>query len=218
MSLIFGRSLQDGDEEMIKDILVSLGYEVEANWDVRVPWWRGSDDMNIAQDIYEEVVRIYGYNRISPVANKEIVTHHPLRPAVSLQRVIEQVVVQHHHADQLQTYSRCDESWFDLLGYSVDHLVKLRNATAPELAYLRPSLLPNLLQAVAKNSKVYDEFTLFDSGQTRYKAEQFSRFLNKQAFETTKFAFVAYKKQVSDWMDDTVLAMKVVVEEIVVAL
>lgn len=216
--LIFGRQMNDGDEAMIKDILTSLGFVVEANWDVRVPRWRGSDDMNIAQDLYEEVVRIYGYNRINPVSNKEIISFQPFRPAIAIHRKLEETLVQVHHADQLQTYSRCDEMFFDLFGYDHSQLVKLRNATAPELAYLRPSILPNLLQAVSKNSKIYDEFTLFDSGQTRHKAENYSRFLNKQKFETTKLGIVRYQKQVSDWMHDTILQVKEMIEDSVKAL
>ena len=215
IKIIFGREIQEGDEAMIKDILEVLGYQVEQNRDVRVPRWRGSDDMNIAHDIYEEVVRIYGYNRIDPVANKEILAYHPFRPAIHMNRTLESILVHTHHADQLQTYPRCDESFFDLFGYDRNHLVKLRNAVAPELAYLRPTILPNLLQAVAKNSKIYDSFTLFDSGQTRNKSEEFSRFLNKQSFETTKLGIVSYQKSISDWMNDTVLKVKAMITDMV---
>lgn len=214
--LLFGRAYDETtDKSMMIDILKLLGYEVEANRDVRIPRWRWSDDMNIAHDIYEEIVRIYGYNRIEPVANKEVIAYHPFRPAIRINRIIEQILVHSHHADQLQTYSRCDESFFDLLWYDRNNLVKLRNAVAPELSYLRPSILPNLLQAITKNSKIYDSFTLFDSGQTRNKSENFSSFLNKQSFETTKIGIVSYKKSVSEWMDDTVLKMKEMITDIV---
>ena len=142
--------------------------------------------MNIAHDLYEEVVRIYGYNRIVPLSDKQVSSYKPFHDIVRLQRIAEQIFVHTYHADQLQTYPWCDESLFSLLGYPLHSLVKLRNAVAPELSYLRPSIIPNLLQAVTKNSKMYDEFTLFDSGQTWNKEEKFSRFLNKQSFETTK--------------------------------
>ena len=142
--------------------------------------------MNISHDLYEEVVRIYGYNRIEPLADKEISFYQPFQGVVRLQRIAEQVLTHTYAADQLQTYPWCDESFFPLLGYEQKNLVKLRNAVAPELAHMRPSMIPNLLQAIAKNSKIYDEFTLYDSGQTWDKSEQFSTFLNKQPLETTK--------------------------------
>lgn len=76
-------------------------------------------------------------------------------------------------------------------------------------------MIPNLLLAVAKNSKIYPSFTLFDSGQTRNKSEQFSRYLNKQSFETTKLGIVSYKKSVSDRKEDVLLQVKGMVEDIV---
>lgn len=214
--ILFGRDYdEETDKKMMNDILSLLGYEVKSNRDIRIPRWRGSDDMNIAHDIYEEIVRIYGYNRIEPVVNKEVIMYHPFRPALHINRTIESILVHAHHADQLQTYSRFDDMFFDLFDYDRKDLVKLRNAVAPEFAYLRPSILPNLLQAVAKNSKIYDSFTLFDSGQTRHKSEQFSSFLNKQSFETTKLGLVSYQKSVSDWMNDSVLKVKGMITDIV---
>ena len=161
--------------------------------------------MNIAHDLYEEVVRLYGYNRIEPLSDKQVSSYKPFQDMVRLQRIAEQIFVHTYRADQLQTYPWCDESFFPLLGYNTDNFIKLRNSVAPELSYLRPSIIPNLLQAVTKNSKMYDEFTLFDSGQTWNKEEKFSTFLNKQSFETTKLGLVSYKKIPPNWRDDGLL-------------
>lgn len=221
ISLLLGRVYDPTiDDDVMISILTLLWFTIKKEteseqWNVCVPWWRGSDDMNIAEDIAEEIVRIYGYDRIQSLPYAESMTYVPLRSALHVARTVEQILVQRHQADQLQTYPRCDELFFDLLDYDRSHLVKLRNSTTPELSYLRPSLLPNLLQAVAKNSKIYDYFTLFDSGQTRNKSETFSRFLNKQSFETTKIGIVSYKKEVTAWRDDTLLQVKDMISDIV---
>jgi phenylalanyl-tRNA synthetase beta subunit len=36
-----------------------------------VPFWRSNDDINIKEDIYEEIARIYGYEKINskPIYN-----------------------------------------------------------------------------------------------------------------------------------------------------
>ena len=70
--------------------------------------------MNIEEDLYEEVARLYGYNRIEPMVSKEPVHYKPLRGIVALNRVVEEVLVAHHHADQLQTYPRNDEILLDI--------------------------------------------------------------------------------------------------------
>ena len=171
--------------------------------------------MNISEDLYEEIARLYGYNRIEPVISDEAVSYKPFRGLVELNRICEDVLVNAYKADQLQTYPWCDESFFDLLGYDRKNLVQLRNAVSPELSYLRPTLIPNLLLAIQKNSKIYPSFTLFDSGQTWNKSENFSRYLNKQSFETTKLGIVSYKKIVSDWKEDVLLELKGMIETIV---
>lgn len=210
--LVFGRAVQDGDGAMVATIFELLGFQQDSTGAVRIPRRRGSDDMNIAEDLYEEIARLYGYNRIEPVISEEPVSYKPFRGLIQLSRVTEDVLVKSYKADQLQTYPRCDEVFFDLFGYDRAQLVQLRNAVSPELSYLRPSLIPNLLLALQKNSKIYSEFTLFDSGQTWNKSEVFARYLNKQAFETTKLGLVSYKKSVSDRKEDTLLEVKAMIQ------
>lgn len=215
IKIIFGREIQDGDEQMMQNILQLLGFQIDSIGQVRIPRRRGSDDMNISEDLYEEIARLYGYNRIEPSISKEPVSYKPFQWLVHLNRICEDVLVYNYKVDQLQTYPRCDEMFFDIFGYDRTQLVQLRNAVSPELSYLRPSLIPNLLLAVAKNSKIYPSFTLFDSGQTWNKSESFSRYLNKQSFETTKLWLVSYKKSVSDRKEDTLLEVKSMIQWIV---
>ena len=216
-NLIFGRNIEQWDQEMITNILNLLGFQIDNTSNVSVPRRRWSDDMNISEDLYEEIARLYGYNRIQPVISKEPVSYKPFQWLVQLNRVIEDVLVNRYKADQLQTYAWCDEIFFDAFGYNRANLVQLRNAVSPELSYLRPSLIPNLILAVQKNSKIYWSFTLFDSGQTWNKQEEYSRYLNKQSFETTKLWLVSYKKSTSDRKEDTLLEVKAMLQWLVSA-
>ncbi len=228
IKLLFGREIVEDDKNMMRNILILLGFVIEQSktdwvnslnsleWRiVRIPRRRGSDDMNIAEDLYEEVARIYGYNRINPCISYEPTQYKPFHWLVRLNRICEDILVNQYACDQLQTYPRCDETFFDLLGYNRKDLIQLLNATSPELSYLRPSLIPNLLLAVAKNAKIYSEFILFDSGQTWNRSETFSRYLNKQSFETTRLWIVRYKKVVSGWKDDALLDVKAMIQSLI---
>ena len=168
--------------------------------------------MNIAEDLYEEVARLYSYNRISPLPTIDSVKYVPFSGMVKINRIIEDIIVNRYKVNQIQTYPRCDEAFFDLFGYDRNNLVQLINTTSPELSYLRPSLIPNLLLAIQKNSKIYDQFSLLDTGQTRNKSEEYSRYLGKQSFETTKFGLVSYKKTVSDRKCDVLLEVKSMIQ------
>jgi phenylalanyl-tRNA synthetase beta chain len=77
--LVFGREVQDGDQEIVTTILNLFGFQIDSTGAVRIPRRRGSDDMNIAEDLYEEVARLYGYNRIAPVVSKEPVMYKPFQ-------------------------------------------------------------------------------------------------------------------------------------------
>ena len=49
--------------------------------------------------------------------------------------------------------------------------LKLATPPAPDLAYLRSSLIPGMLEAVAKNLRYYDEFRLFDCEEVYEKGD-----------------------------------------------
>ncbi len=58
------------ESDRVKGILLSLGFEVDSTnstWKITVPSWR--NDVEILVDIYEEVMRIYGYDHI-PLSGK----------------------------------------------------------------------------------------------------------------------------------------------------
>ena len=198
-------------QQLMKQLLELLWCTLSGD-QVSIPRWRWPDDINISEDLYEEVARLYGYNRIEPLPTKDPVAYVPFQRGVKINRIIEHTLVHNYTVDQLQTYPWCDESFFDILWYDRTQLVQLINTTSPELSYLRPSLIPNLLIAAQKNSKVYDQFSLFDTGQTRNKSETRSRYLNKQSFETTKLWLVSYNKNVTNWKDDTLLIVKAMIE------
>ncbi len=62
-TLIFGEAVGNFDTIAAK-ILTNLGFHYKDNT-VTIPFRRSPDDMNIAEDIYEEIVRIYGYDNIA---------------------------------------------------------------------------------------------------------------------------------------------------------
>jgi phenylalanyl-tRNA synthetase beta subunit len=64
---------------MMQTILQLLGFQIDSTGQVRIPRRRGSDDMNIPEDLYEEIARLYGYNRIEPSISKEPVSYKPFQ-------------------------------------------------------------------------------------------------------------------------------------------
>jgi phenylalanyl-tRNA synthetase beta subunit len=182
-TLLFG-------EQTLSDTAIDtiLGYLhcMRKNNLVAIPRRRGMADVTIAEGIYEEIARIYGYNAITPLVSRDVISYIPYTGLVALTRACERVMTDRFHADQLQTYP-----WYDwtvrnaLVGYTPDQCIALRNPVSPEQTYLRPSIIPNLVEFARKNAPQYTACTLYDIGQIRDATKVYGRHLNKQAYETT---------------------------------
>lgn len=110
-----------------------------------------------------------------------------------------------------------DESFCELMDYKKTNLVTLINSTAPELSHLRPSMIPNLLLATAKNAKTFDQFTIFDTGEIWDKTQTFSTTFNKQSYETFALGLVDYRLSDKDanWSEDTLLHVREMIDTII---
>ncbi|QKX03170.1 phenylalanine--tRNA ligase subunit beta [Wolbachia endosymbiont of Litomosoides sigmodontis] len=150
------------------DILTKLGFstdkKTENNWDVKVPSWRS--DIAISADLIEEVVRIYGYDKIKeePLIDSvdvEINTHGDLRILMASRGFYE-----------VLTWSFMSESMAEKFGYS-DKLFIIDNPFNSNFNIMRPSIIPNLLQVTADNivNGIFD-LAIFEIGQVYDSLDQ----------------------------------------------
>lgn len=128
------------------DILTKLGFSIdkktENNWSVQVPSWR--PDVTISADLVEEVVRIYGYDKIKeePLTGDietETNAHDDLR-----------ILMTSRGFHEVFTWSFMSESTAEKFGYS-DKLFIIDNPFNNNFNIMRPSVIPNLLQITADN-------------------------------------------------------------------
>ena len=68
------------------------------------PLWRGPDDLNIQEDIYEEVARIYGYDQIENLPLLNEATYTEYTEYVMIQRKLEDILVRNAACNQTETY------------------------------------------------------------------------------------------------------------------
>jgi phenylalanyl-tRNA synthetase beta chain len=152
--------------ERTQEILEILGFEVSKNkhgWDVTVPSWR--HDIVGEADLVEEILRINGFDAI-PIVSMKRETSLPhsainleqdrrsrARRTLATRGMTEAVTFSFLHADQA-----------NLFGGSPDS-IKLVNPISTDLSIMRPSILPNLIMAAARNSdRGYNNTALFEIG------------------------------------------------------
>jgi len=136
----------DIDNKKTNDFLERLGFKVKDNI-VTVPSYR-SYDVKIWQDIAEEVARIYGYNNIEK--NQIEKSSSKINEQWQKREIIKDICKENGFTE-VYSYSFADKDKIELLGFNLKDCVETSNPIAPELKYLRPSLLPSLLEQIAKN-------------------------------------------------------------------
>ena len=147
-------------------ILADLGFELaEKNGKILagVPTWR--PDVEGEADLVEEVLRIHGFEHI-PQAPLTLDTTLPL-PAISLRQrrvAAARTALAWRGMNEAVTYSFLAGAQADLFGGIPDAL-RLANPISSDLDVMRPSILPNLAAAAAKNAdRGLGDAALFEVG------------------------------------------------------
>ena len=141
---------------------VALG---ENNLKVEIPYYR--HDLSIAEDLIEEIARVYGYNNIS--SNVPHIKCNPINTDYS-----EVNFVKHRMASyglyETKQYSMGDSNVFKAMGIEEEKLIKVVNPLTNEMDVLRPTTLASLLNSVAYNQNHrHKNGALFEVGNIFYK-------------------------------------------------
>ncbi|HEY1614313.1 MAG TPA: phenylalanine--tRNA ligase subunit beta [Rhizomicrobium sp.] len=149
----------------IHRILRDLGFAVEGDETMRVtpPSWRS--DVGGAADLVEEIVRIHGLDRIPAraMSRPHAVARPTLTPAQRRARLARRMLAARGF-DEAVTYSFIPREHARLFGGG-DELRQVENPIAADLDALRPSVLPSLLAAAARNAaRGFGEQMLFEIG------------------------------------------------------
>jgi len=161
LARVLGTGIADSE---VEDILQRLGMRVVAGdgeWQVTPPGFRF--DVSIEADLIEEVGRVYGYNRLP--------TRHiggPLgmgaRPEGSLAESRLRNLMADRGYQEVVTYSFVDPELQLLLDPDAQG-ISLANPISTDMAVMRTTLWPGLIQALTYNLKRQQErVRLFESG------------------------------------------------------
>ena len=151
---------------------VTQSFDQEKNiiYNVTVPSFRASKDIKIKEDILEEVVRCYGFEKISSALPR--ITREPfdVSPIMRLRKVKYFLAHGALMAEQ-QNYSLYDEQYLTQLGFIPDTVVSLVNPVSENFYRMITSLVPGLLKNVQENHVQHDVLSFFEYGRIWNKAE-----------------------------------------------
>ncbi|MBN1618738.1 phenylalanine--tRNA ligase subunit beta [Candidatus Dojkabacteria bacterium] len=148
----------------IKDILERLGITVktgsnEDEFILEIPTYR--PDLRIPQDIDEEVIRIYGYNKIVPkLPMRSIAPVTVDREPENRKRIRR--VFKSIGANELFIYSFTGPDLYNMCNLTLNNCHQLKNPLSPALSYMKPVLLPSILEKIPQNVKTKPELACFE--------------------------------------------------------
>lgn len=144
-------------------ILKTLGFTVDGAT-VTPPSWRG--DVEGKADLVEEVVRVFGYDNIpaASLTKDSTVTMNAETPSLTRVRKARTALAA-RGMDEGVTWSFIPAGQAALFGSNDNAALKLLNPISNDLDTMRPSVLPNLLSAAARNAaRGYADCALFEVG------------------------------------------------------
>ena len=157
----------DLDYDYMKDILERLECRVEGN-EITVPSFRS--DLTCMQDIAEEIIRIYGYNKIKSTCIYAETTQGGRTPKQQYEVDCEHLLYGMGF-DQIQTFSFISPKYYDKIRMAEDSALRksvvISNPLGEDTSVMRTTALPSMMEVVARNINLSNEnVRLFEMATT----------------------------------------------------
>lgn len=157
----------------IADLISAIGCEIVRSEGeilvVAAPSYRV--DIEREEDLFEEIARLYGYNRIPATLPYFPSRSVPPNPENTLRRRVQDMLAGYGFRETIHL-SFISAEQMDLLGLSPEAAPRLMNPLSRELEYMRPDLTPSMLQALIYNqNRGNGNVSLFEVGKSFHLAE-----------------------------------------------
>jgi phenylalanyl-tRNA synthetase beta chain len=158
------------EEEIIK-VLESIEYQISESTQeyitVQVPTFR--QDIEIEEDVYEDIIRIYGYDEITPrLPLKEI--HTNKKPEILTLKQEIREILSNSGCNELISYSFTNVDILKEINQDPNSCFKIRNPLSKDLELMRPSILSSLLEKAKLNTQQgIDTFAIYEMGISHLK-------------------------------------------------
>lgn len=160
-------------KEVVK-ILEQLGFTLKVKGEeflVRIPSWRATKDISIAEDLVEEIIRVYGYDKIPAVLPSFVIIPPEINYLRKLENSIKDTMAQGLSFTEAYNYSFVSTAQINKIGDDIKNYIELDNPLSKEKPYLRRCLLLNLLENLESNQAGKQSLQLFEVGKV-YRSEE----------------------------------------------
>ena len=152
----------------IAGALQSLGFLVThdaVSLNVTVPSWRSTGDVSLTHDLLEEVARVRGYDTFDFVPPEVQLVRHTKERRTLLEQRVRTLLTLAGGMQEVVTYPWAKDSFLDAAAIDRSATVRLFAPPGLDQSSLRPSLVPGLLEVVARNVGFSPSFRVFELGR-----------------------------------------------------
>ncbi len=184
----------------MKTIFESLAFIVSGDasaFEVTVPTFRATKDIECESCLVEEIGRIIGFDNIEPISPLVDVVPVKLEASGKLHRKLRDFYSFHANAFEVMTYPMIGEALLNKAMYPVDKGLELINALSKDTELMRATMVPSFLEAIAKNAKNEDHFRFFELSRTYHSDEK------KFCTEKSMLAVAYFSKEKTPFMELT---------------
>ena len=139
------------------EVLGKLDCVVEGD-NIKIPSFR--NDLRCMNDIAEEIVRIYGYNKIPSTNIKAETTRGGRTPKQQFEVNVENAMIG-MGISQIQTFSFISPKYYDKIRLSKDSTLRksivISNPLGEDTSIMRTTALPSMLEVIARNVNFNNE-------------------------------------------------------------
>lgn len=150
-------------QSKIVTILNSLGFTTKAiNSSIIscvVPHWR-MGDISIPEDLVEEVARIYGYSSLPSFLPEGQIPQKIQSQKLFWENIIKDCLKYWGFTESV-SYSMVSQKMATIV-HKITEVLKIANPLTEDLIYLRPSLIPSLLEVIRKNQSEGEKMRIFE--------------------------------------------------------
>tara|TARA_Y100001970_G_C14244435_1_gene867059 strand:- start:1069 stop:3459 length:2391 start_codon:yes stop_codon:yes gene_type:complete len=154
------------DSNLQKNILTDLGFKIKNSNQISIPLYR--PDIDGQADIVEEIIRIYGYEKIEPksVLKESYKKNEILNDELKAFYKSKRIIASRGYLETI-TWSFLSNS-LTILGDNKED-IQIKNPISSDLDTMRSSILPNLLNSINNNiSRLFNNGKLFEVGPQFY--------------------------------------------------
>ena len=150
-------------EEYMRSVLESLSFEIKGD-DIYVPSYR--EDVEGMQDIAEEIARIYGYNKIEATPIVAGLTQGERTPHQKFDNLVRDTLCA-LGMYEINTFSFISPKYYDKICMPKDdkrrNSVVIMNPLGEDTSVMRTTLMPSILEVLARNNNLKnEEVSLFE--------------------------------------------------------